>query len=117
MTTKTEDNELQAELRELHIKSKKWVLDLNELISNLNVLKEYFVKASSITIPFNDFENTANLLVRASLLNKTPSELKSERLHINIIRRLKHFFESYPKCNKPGHYKIISTGKANLVIF
>lgn len=80
MTTTIEDNELQAELQELYLESKKWVFELNCLMSDFQFLKEIFRKTFSPLIKNNDFENIAEVLIKASKLKTTPAVLKAEIL-------------------------------------
>lgn len=81
MTTTIEDNELQAELQELYLESKKWVFELNCLMSDFQFLKEIFRKTFSPLIKNNDFENIAEVLIKASKLTTTPASLKAEIIH------------------------------------
>ena len=78
MTTTIEDNELKIELQELYLESNKWVADLNGLTSDLQFLKELFRKTFSPLIKNNDFENIAEVVIKASRLKKMPPELKAE---------------------------------------
>ena len=78
MTTTIEDHELQTELQELYLESKKWVAELNDLTSDLQFLNDLFRKTFSPLIKNDDFENIAKVVIKASQLKKMPAELKAE---------------------------------------
>lgn len=78
MTTTIEDKKLLAELQELYLESKKWVIELNSLMSDFQFLKQLFRKTFSPLIKNDDFESIAEVLVKASKLTTTPESLKAE---------------------------------------
>lgn len=86
MTTTIENNELNAELQELYLKSKHWISDLGFLESELEFLKKLFGRTSSPLIKNDDFEKITEILIKTAKIEKAQLDLKSDI--VNYLHKL-----------------------------
>lgn len=78
MTTTQQDNELNAEIQELYLKTKHWISDLNFMESNLYFLKRFAESNFPVLIKFVDLDKIAEIMLNFDKIEKAHSALKND---------------------------------------